>query len=245
MVDRLFADPTLAAWYDEFCSWERRDDFGFYYPLVMEAVSVLDIGCGTGLLLRRAREAGHAGRLCGLDPAGAMLDVARKRADIEWVLGDLGSVGWDRAFDLIVMTGHAFQVLLADDELLSALRTIRSALTDDGRFAFETRNPLVREWERWTPDNAVEVTDGSGTVMRLEQRVEMVEGELVRFTLTFTSPSWVQPMVSHSTLRFLDAGSVSAFLSRAGLVIDERFGDWNRHPLTDTSPEIITVARRR
>jgi SAM-dependent methyltransferase len=58
-----------------------RGDFGFYLPLVMEAASVLDVGCGTGMLLRRARAEGHAGRLCGLDPAAAMLDVAREAGE--------------------------------------------------------------------------------------------------------------------------------------------------------------------
>jgi hypothetical protein len=37
---------------------------------------------------------------------------------------------------------------------------------------------------------------------------------------------------------------LSSFLSGAGLVIEEQFGDWDRSPLTDTSPEIITIARR-
>ena len=44
-----------------------------------------------------------------------MLEQARKRYDVEWVHGDLSSVDWDREFDLIVMTGHAFQVLVEDD----------------------------------------------------------------------------------------------------------------------------------
>ena len=102
----MFSDPDLAAWYDVFCGWDRRDDFGFYLPLVMSARSGLDVGCGTGVLLRRAREAGHTGRLCGLDPAAAMLDIARRRPDIEWVLGDLTSTGWEGEFELVVMTGH-------------------------------------------------------------------------------------------------------------------------------------------
>ena len=90
MVDYLFSEPKLAELYDAFCA--GREDFGFYLPLLMSAKSVLDVGCGTGELLRLAREAGHTGRLCGLDPAEAMLDQARKRADVEWVHGDLASV---------------------------------------------------------------------------------------------------------------------------------------------------------
>ena len=121
-------------------------DFDFYLPLVMSAANVLDVGCGTGELLRLARRSGHTGRLCGLDPADAMLEQARCESDVEWVLGDLSSVAWEREFDLIVMTGHAFQVLVEDDEIRDALGAIRSALTDSGRFVFETRNPRVREW---------------------------------------------------------------------------------------------------
>ncbi len=245
MVDRLFCDATLAEWYDVLHPEERRGDFGFYLPLVMSAQAVLDVGCGTGALLHRAREAGHSGRLCGLDPAGAMLEQARRRSDIEWILGDLASVGWDQAFDLVVMTGHAFQVFVGDDELRASLASIRSALTQDGRFAFETRNPLVRAWQRWTPEHGVEVSDASGAVVRMEHEVQTpVEGDVIGFTTTLTSPSWDQPQVSRSTLRFLDADSLSAFLSGAGLAIEEQFGDWTGHPLTDTSPEIITIARR-
>jgi SAM-dependent methyltransferase len=244
VVDRLFSDPGLAQWYDLFCPWERRRDFDFYLPLVMSARAVLDVGCGTGALLHGAREAGHSGRLCGLDPADAMLDQARKRSDIEWITGDLESISREERFDLVVMTGHAFQVFLTDDELRASLASIRAALADDGRFAFETRNPLARAWERWTPDDADEVTEAAGAVIRMEPEVETpVEGDLVRFTLTFTSPGRDQPQVSRSTLRFLDADRLSSFLSDAGLAIEEQFGDWDRQELSDTSPEIITIAR--
>ena len=85
-----------------------------------------------------------------------------------------------------------------------------------------------------------------GSVVRMAHQVETpVAGDVVSFTATYTSPSWdAGPLVSRSTLRFLDADSLSAFLSEAGLTIEEQFGDWDRQPLTDTSPEIITVARR-
>ena len=102
MPDRLFADPDLAVLYDLFSPWDGRGDFTFYLPLVMSAEAVLDVGCGTGALLHRAREEGHQGRLCGIDPALGMLEQARKRSDIEWVLGDLASASWEREFDLVV-----------------------------------------------------------------------------------------------------------------------------------------------
>lgn len=168
----MFSDASLAALYDRFSPWEQRSDLDFYLRLVMSASAVLDVGCGTGALLHRARESGHTGRLCGLDPAVGMLEQARIRSDIEWILGDLASVGWHEECDLVVMSGHAFQVFVEDDELRIALGAIRSALTDDGRFAFETRNPLIREWERWTLPIAAEVTGADGAVVRMAREVE-------------------------------------------------------------------------
>ncbi len=241
VADHLFADVRLAALYDLFCG--RRTDFEFYFKWVMSAKSVLDVGCGTGALLHMARDAGHKGRLCGLDPAPGMLAQARKRGDIEWTLGDLSSVQFDRDFDLVVMTGHAFQVLVGDDEIHSALAAIHRALTDNGRFAFETRNPLVREWERWTPDKSAEVTDSDGTVVRLSREVQSVSGDTVSFRHTFASPGWEKPQMSRSTLRFLDAGRLSAFLSDAGLKVEKQFGDWDGSPFTASSPEIISIAQ--
>ena len=247
MVEHKFTEDRLAALYDAFCPPPaRRADFAFYLPLVLSARAVLDGGCGTGALLRLAREVGHPGRLCGLDPARGMLNQARRRPDIEWVHGDLTTVGWEREFDLVVMTGHAFQELVEDDEIRAALAAIRSALTEGGRFAFETRNPRDRAWERWATEYSGEVTDATGALVRCEYRVETpVEGSVVRSVSTFTSPGWDRPEVSRGALRFLDAETLSAFLAGAGLAIEEQFGDWGRQPLTDTSPEIITIARKR
>ena len=81
------------------------------------------------------------------------------------------------------MTGHAFQVLIGDDELRSSLTAIRSGLTENGRFAFETRNPLAREWENWRPENAVETTDAHGETVRVQTQVETpFDGNTVSFT---------------------------------------------------------------
>ncbi len=46
--------------------------------------TLVDLGCGTGLLAAAA--AGEAGRVVGVDPSPAMLEVARRRSGaVEWV----------------------------------------------------------------------------------------------------------------------------------------------------------------
>jgi len=242
MADLAYADPRLAALYDRL--YPCPPSFDFYLPMILAARAVLDVGCGTGALLHEARRTGHTGRLTGLDPAEGMLAQAARRSDIEWVRGDLSVARWRGEFDLAVMTGHAFQVLTTDAELRIALAAIRAALGPDGRFAFDTRNPAARAWDKWRAAGAVDVSGERGERVRLELKVETpFDGRTVGISETFTSDSWDRPRVSRSTLRFLAADELASLLGEAGFVIEAQFGDFDRRALAPTSPEIITIAR--
>jgi SAM-dependent methyltransferase len=229
-----------AAWYDVLNPWGPTDEF--YLGLVMSAERVLDVGCGTGRLLHRARDAGHTGRLRGLDPDPAMLEQARVHADIEWVLGDAASAAWEGEFDLAVMASHAFQVFIEDDELRESLRAIRAALIEGGRFAFETRHPQARAWEEW--NTWFETRNPDGDVVKVGYEQQAVTGDVVRLTESLSGQWWDRPQVSHGALRFLDPDALAGFLHEAGLAVEQQFGDWDMGPLTNASEEIITIARR-
>jgi SAM-dependent methyltransferase len=237
----MYSENEVAALYDVLNPWGPSDDF--YLGLVMEASSVLDVGCGTGTLLHHARQAGHARRLCGIDPDPAMLEIARSRTDIEWRHATAASIAWTREFDIATMTGHAFQYLVDDDELRASLTAIHNALTDDGRFAFETRNPLVRAWESWNPQHPIDVIDPAGRPIRISYEVEAVVGDVVTIVEITSDRDGAPLRRDRARLRFLGVDPLAAFLSGAGFRIEAQYGDWSRAPLTETSPEIITIAR--
>jgi SAM-dependent methyltransferase len=208
---------------------------------------VLDLGCGTGQLLRRAAADGHPGVLVGVDLAAAMLaEAARAGGPVAWLLDDARTVDVGRRFELVTMTGHAFQVFLTDDDVRTVLSNVWRHLEPGGRFAFETRNPAVRAWERWTPElSSVRVDAPSGDRVEAAHALRgTIEPDLVEFTSTVRIAGSSTPVVSRSTLRFIDPDHLRTLLEDVGFRIDGWFGDWNRTPVTASSPEVIVIATR-
>jgi SAM-dependent methyltransferase len=235
----MYTDDEAAALYNVLNPWGPSDDF--YLAHVMRARSVLDVGCGTGTMLHRARREGHTGRLVGIDPDEAALRVARGREDIEWVNGAAASMTWHGEFDLALMMSHAFQCLVEDDDLRESLEAIRRSLRDGGLFVFETRNPSAREWESWNPSNPIDVVDPAGRSLRIVYEVESVDGDVVTFTESTCIPDGTTLRVDRGSLRFLDAESLSGFLEEAGFTIRSQTGGWHDEPLNPASAEIVTV----
>src|SRR4051794_2474177 len=243
-VDEAYTDAEFARLYDAETPWPPMDDF--YQRLALAAGSVLDVGCGTGTRLARTREIGHRGRLVGVDPAEAMLAIARaKSSAVEWVRGNAQTLGLGERFDLVTMTGHAFQVLLDDDAVRAALATLRRHLQPGGLLAFETRNPAVRPWEGWVRDRTLlELTDAQGEAYEswVEQPVPH-DDDLVTFAGAVRHLRTGRERRTTNTLRFLDPSHLRALLRDAGFVVEACFGDWDGSPLSATSPEVIVLAR--
>jgi SAM-dependent methyltransferase len=234
--DAIYTDPRLAAVYDVFNPWDR--DTAFYLDLAGAAPRcVLDMGCGTGRLTRDLAARGH--RATGADPAEAMLTVARRRPGgdrVTWVATDAAGLSLDARFDLIVMTGHVFQVFLTDDEVRAVPRALYRHLAAGGRLAFETRNPSAREWRDWTPARTSERAhvEGIGSV-EVHYDVQSVADALVTFETHYRFPDGDHAAVP-STLRFMTQDEVAAHLGEAGFTDLTWYGDWDRSPVSPTSP---------
>jgi SAM-dependent methyltransferase len=236
----MYSDDDAAALYDLLNPWGPSDDL--YLSFVLEAASVLDVGCGTGTLLHRARAAGHTGRLCGIDPDPAALGRARRRADVEWVEGRAADMTWDREFELAVMASNVFQVFVGDEELAASLAATRAALVQGGRLVFGTRNPRARAWEGWTPATPFDVVDHHGRELRIVYQVESVVGDVVTLTETTATRDGRALRADRASLRFLDVEGIGAALGSAGLTVSDWYGGWSREPLAEDSDNIVVVA---
>ena len=147
--------PALAEVYDTKCI--GRHDHDFYLALAEElgAQRVTDLGCGTGVFAIALVQRGH--ETTGIDPAAAILDIARTRPGgelVTWIEGDAASAPTDSA-DLIIMMGHVAQYFIDDDHWHATLHELRRAIVDGGHLSFEVRNPR-RDWQsRWTKSNTI------------------------------------------------------------------------------------------
>lgn len=243
-LDLHYTDPRFVDLYDS--DNPRGVDTDFYVQLAAElgAHTILDLGCGTGLLTRElAVDDRH---VIGVDPAAAMLAYARRQPDAErvkWVEGDASALGTPDA-DLVLMTGNVAQVFLADGEWMATLRAIHAALRPGGYLAFEIRNPAARAWEEWTRDATYTQSDTPYGPLTSWLDLISVESGLVRFAGHNIFTATGETLVIESTLRFRRQEEITASLTNAGFTIEQLYGDWTRGPLSRTSRVMVFVARR-
>lgn len=102
---------------------------------------VLDVGCGTAIVARLAREKIGDARLAGLDPNPSMLDFAER------VAGDLGIEWHQSSAESMPLQDGAFDVVLSQMALQfvpdkpAALREMARVLAGDGRLVLNVVGP--------------------------------------------------------------------------------------------------------
>jgi len=234
-----YQNSEIAGLYD--IAHPRAEDTDFYLSLAgRHPRSVLDLGCGTGTLCCDLAAQGH--EVTGVDPAAAMLALAVRKpyADrVEWVESTAQNFRSNGRFDLIVMTGHAFQVLLSDDDAQAALETMRRHLNDGGRIAFETRNPQMDWVGEWSARSPRSLPGG-----QFEETLKIVEADAEFITFETCYRSADHTITTSSTLRFRSREQVEKLIARSGLLMLNVLGDWAGGPFDpERSCEIICLAQ--
>jgi hypothetical protein len=70
------------------------------------------------------------------------------------------------------------------------------------------------------------------------------EGARIRSQVHYRFPATGEELVSDNELRFRSRAELAGALTRAGFTVERVFGDWDRRPPGQETPEMIFVAVR-
>jgi predicted TPR repeat methyltransferase len=116
-------------------------------PDVAAPLSILDLGCGTGLSGEAFKDLAEGGRLDGIDLSVKMIDEARKRAIYtDFIVDDFesGLAGLDRSYDLAI----GADALIYSGDLGPTLTGLKRVLKSGGLFLFTLEKLNSGDWEQ-------------------------------------------------------------------------------------------------
>lgn len=236
--DALYRNPDLVRFYDMDNEW--RADFDVYLARAASAARILDLGCGTGTLMAAIAAAYPHKTLAGADPAQAMLAIAQQKTDsVRWVCSSAENLDLDITFDLIILSGHAFQVFLTREQRIAALQTIQRHLSPDGIVLFDSRNPQTEEWREWTPEQTREtrISDEFGDIISWNDVTE--HDGFIRYSTFYQMGENGQTFSAVSDIAFPSFAEICDAVEYSGLTISRVCGDWQHSPFQPGSPEMV------
>lgn len=165
------SDEATRAYYDDFSRWYERDRGRGYHQLiddlevsVVEPLSrdkrVLEVGCGTGLILQRMARVARSAK--GIDLSPGMLATARERG-LDVVEGSATELPFaDASFDVV----YSFKVLAHVPEIARALGEMARVCAPGGYVVAEFYNPWSLRYlaKRFGPAGRVSETRDEGAV---------------------------------------------------------------------------------
>jgi SAM-dependent methyltransferase len=247
--------------YDAVPLYASRPDVRFYVEEAERtAGGILELGCGTGRILIPIARVGRT--IVGVDGSREMLgrcaarlgaepaDV-RQRAATHY--GDVRDFDLGEIFALAIAPFRIVQHLPTIDEQLRFLASVAQHLEAGGRFVFDVFNPsfaaLVgrdRAEHEDTPEQ--QLPDGrtfrrAFRIARVRWTEQVSETELIYYV----SPTPGAPPVRHVQafeMRWYQRAELLHLLARGGFRVDAIYGNFDRSPLTDESPEQVVCATR-
>jgi SAM-dependent methyltransferase len=214
---------------------------------------VLELGCGTGTILReivgRIHDTGaDAIRAVGVDLSEGMLTVARRHAPhITFVDGDMRSPPVDGPFDLVFSCYNSLQSLPTAADLAQTFEAVRELLSPTGVFAFDIYQPNIPYLEIAARDRlARTIVAPDGRHLEIREDSQFVRSSqllTIDWRLIDVDAAGRQIAATRYQLRQFFPSEVEALLSAAGLAISQRYGDLDRSPFDATSRKQVLVCR--
>lgn len=259
--DSYGVTPEFGMLYDSVPAYGARTDVPFYVEEAQRSGGpVLEIGCGTGRISLPIARAGVL--MTGVDGSEQMLARFREKVDAEagdvrdritLHTGDARDFSLGKTFPLVIAPFRILQHIVTIDDQLRCLGSVARHLSPGGRFVFDVFNPTFRYL---TMDRSAEreetprfqLPDGramsrSFRVPRVRWIEQVSESELIYYVYGSPDEEPVRHVQAFDMRWYLRAELVH-LLARAGFTVRDIFGNFDRSPLRDDSPEMVVVAER-
>lgn len=257
--DRRIAEFYAQTYDESVPDWPGEIDF--YRNLAAQVrqrgQSLLELACGTGrVAIQLARDGTH---VVGLDISPEMLQIAASKSagmpNVRWVQANMCSPDLGETFGLILIPGHAFQNLNSAPEQVACLTAIRQHLAPDGTVVIHLDHADVL----WLGEL---MGEKGGVFKPAEEFIHPVTGRRIRTARAWAYERATQTAICTTAWEAVDANGrvidrwqtelirlhcvfrfeMEHLLARAGLVVEALYGDFYRHPLDDSSSDMIWVA---
>jgi SAM-dependent methyltransferase len=199
---------------------------------------VLELACGSGRFTIPMALAGAT--VTGGDLSPAMLDRARmasreRGATVDFVELDMRNFDLGQRFDTIIVAANSILHLHTADDFAGFFRCVRQHLGPHGRLVFDAFVPSVRMLSRDPSErHLVERAERqSGGTVTLEEttRYDPIT-QVSHIGWYWSTPT--EPDFWHATLKMrqIFPEELPVLLASGGLRLVERYGDFERNPLT-------------
>ncbi|MEV4343625.1 class I SAM-dependent methyltransferase [Actinoplanes sp. NPDC049596] len=202
----------------------------------------LELGIGTGRVALPLADRGVP--ISGIDASPEMIDVLhRHRGDrkIDARIADMANFRppTSSPFPLIYVTSSTFFLLGTAQRQIACLRSVADSLTVDGCFAIEASFPDVITAQ----GQQVIVRDVDDSHLRLTIQAHDPVGQLVTSQEIRLQSDGTWRMLP-SVRRYVSPAELDLMAQLAGLQLRDRYGGWDRSPLTTTSTRHVSIYRR-
>ncbi|MFZ0820173.1 MAG: class I SAM-dependent methyltransferase [Candidatus Acidiferrales bacterium] len=250
----------MPEFYDALPFYNERRDTEFYLKAAREqGEPVLELGCGTGRVLLPIARAGI--RITGFDLSEHMLarlrarlaeEPASVRERVELVQGDMTKLDLGRKFRLITIPFRPFQHLLTVKDQIACLRGIGRHLAPGGQlildfFQVDPRGMFDPAFQKEGAPKTFDLPDGrhverTERIAAFHRGTQVNDIELIHYV---THPDGRKERLVYAfPMRYFFRYEVEHLLALCEMRAKAIYGDYDRSPLGDTSPDMIFVAEK-
>ena len=252
-----------AEFYDEVYERVRNKDADFYVQYSkLAAGRMLELGCGTGRILLPIAISGC--EITGLDLSPYMLARCKAKlkeqsgevqARVKLIHGDMASFMTGEQYSLVITPFRAFQHLISVEQQQSCLGCIRQHLTSRGLWIVDVFNPFppalvddpkYRAEREDFPE--MQLRDGrtlrrTSSTIAFHRNLQYNKLELIYYV---SHPDGRTERFVHTfPMRYFFRYEMEHLLSLCGFAIVDLFGDFDKSAFSDSSPEMIFVAKKK